>query len=100
MCGIASINGEHFTADVAKCVVMSYDYLVLAGTQGHFNHTKADRMIAIAEKQALPVVWFCEGGGGRPGDVDVGLISQGGLVCSTFYHFGRLSGLVPLVGQC
>lgn len=55
-------------------------------------------MIAIAEKQALPVIWFCEGGGGRPGDVDVGLVSQGGLVCSTFYHFGRLSGLVPLVG--
>ena len=44
----------------------------------------------------LPVVVFTEGGGGRPGDTDgTGLA---GLDCMAFNLFGRLSGLVPLVG--
>lgn len=34
VCGLASVNGDRFTPTVAKCVVMAYDYLVLAGTQG------------------------------------------------------------------
>ena len=49
---------------------MSYDYTVLAGTQGQQNHRKKDRMFEIAERQRLPVVFFTEGGGGRPGDTD------------------------------
>ncbi len=77
-------------------VVMSYDYTVLAGTQGMRNHLKKDRLFEIAEKRRLPVVLFAEGGGGRPGDVDWPIVA--GLDCRAFHLFARLSGLVPLVG--
>jgi acetyl-CoA carboxylase carboxyltransferase component len=77
-------------------VVMSYDYTVLAGTQGLQNHRKKDRLFEVAERQRLPVVFFTEGGGGRPGDTDGTGVS--GLDCLAFNLFGQLSGLVPLVG--
>lgn len=77
-------------------VAMSYDYTVLAGTQGLQNHRKKDRLFDVAERQQLPVVFFAEGGGGRPGDTDGTGVS--GLDCMAFLFFGQLSGLVPLVG--
>ena len=77
-------------------IAMSYDYTVLAGTQGLQNHRKKDRLFELAERQRLPVVLFAEGGGGRPGDTDGTGVS--GLDCLAFNLFGRLSGLVPLVG--
>lgn len=94
--GIGSVNGDLFDDKAAQVVAMSYDYTVLAGTQGKNNHTKKDRMFEIAEKQKLPVVFFTEGGGGRPGDTDGTGVA--GLDCLAFHYFGRLSGLVPLVG--
>jgi acetyl-CoA carboxylase carboxyltransferase component len=75
---------------------MSYDYTVLAGTQGGQNHRKKDRMFELAEKWRLPIVFFTEGGGGRPGDTDG--VGVAGLDCLAFNYFGSLSGLVPLVG--
>jgi acetyl-CoA carboxylase carboxyltransferase component len=75
---------------------MSYDYTVLAGTQGTQNHRKKDRMFELAAHQRLPLILFAEGGGGRPGDTDG--VSPTGLDCPAFNLFGRLSGLVPLVG--
>ncbi|MFJ4715405.1 carboxyl transferase domain-containing protein [Streptomyces sp. NPDC088785] len=77
-------------------VVMSYDYTVLAGTQGHNNHRKTDRMLQLAEERGLPVVLFAEGGGGRPGDTDTTVVA--GLNVPTFQRMARLSGRVPLVG--
>jgi acetyl-CoA carboxylase carboxyltransferase component len=53
-----------------RVVVVSYDYTVLAGTQGARNHHKKDRLFALAADTGHPVVLFAEGGGGRPGDVD------------------------------
>jgi acetyl-CoA carboxylase carboxyltransferase component len=94
--GIGHVNGSRFPSDRSRCVVMSYDYTVLAGTQGWFNHHKKDRMFVIAEQQRLPVVLFAEGGGGRPGDTDAPGVA--GLQVMAFHLFGRLSGLVPLVG--
>ncbi len=82
--------------DGAPTVAMSYDYTVLAGTQGMRNHLKKDRLFEIAERRRLPVVLFAEGGGGRPGDVDVPTVA--GLDCRAFALFAQLSGLVPLVG--
>src|SRR6202040_2492648 len=64
--------------------------------QGMRNHQKKDRLFEIAERRRLPVVLFAEGGGGRPGDVDMPIIA--GLDCRAFQYFARLSGLVPLVG--
>jgi acetyl-CoA carboxylase carboxyltransferase component len=87
--GVAEIDGR-------PCVAMSYDYTVLAGTQGMRNHAKKDRLFEIAERRKLPVVLLAEGGGGRPGDVDMPIVA--GLDCRAFQLFARLSGLVPLVG--
>jgi acetyl-CoA carboxylase carboxyltransferase component len=75
---------------------MSYDYTVLAGTQGMRNHLKKDRLFELAERRRLPIVLFAEGGGGRPGDLDWPHVA--GLDCRAFNLFARLSGLVPLVG--
>jgi acetyl-CoA carboxylase carboxyltransferase component len=75
---------------------MSYDYTVLAGTQGMRNNMKKDRLFDVAERRSLPVVLFAEGGGGRPGDVDMPIVA--GLDCRAFALFAGLSGLVPLVG--
>lgn len=82
--------------DGVRCVAMSYDYTVLAGTQGLRNHRKTDRMLQLAEERRLPVVLFAEGGGGRPGDTDTASVA--GLDVTTFHQMGRLSGQVPLVG--
>jgi acetyl-CoA carboxylase carboxyltransferase component len=87
--GVGTIAGH-------RAVVMSYDYTVLAGTQGYQNHRKKDRLFELAERQRLPIVLFAEGGGGRPGDSDAPGVS--GLDCLAFALFGGLSGLVPLVG--
>ncbi|MDA1097347.1 MAG: carbamoyl-phosphate synthase large subunit [Proteobacteria bacterium] len=94
--GLGRINGHLFPDEIARCVVMSYDYTVLAGTQGKNNHKKKDRMFEMAAKWRLPVVFFTEGGGGRPGDTD--MIFSANLHVPAFHLFGRLSGLVPLVG--
>ena len=84
------------TVDGVRTAVLSYDATVLAGTQGYFNHHKKDRLFDIIERERLPVVFFTEGGGGRPGDTDVPTVS--GLDVEAFRLFARLSALVPLVG--
>jgi acetyl/propionyl-CoA carboxylase alpha subunit len=94
--GVALINSDRVPPEKARCVVISYDYTVLAGTQGKKNHEKKDRIFEVAKRRQLPLVFFCEGGGGRPGDTDV--ISAGSLHITTFHQFAELSGLVPLVG--
>ena len=94
--GIGSVNGRLFDEETAQTMVMSYDYMVLAGTQGGQNHRKKDRMFEIAENRRLPLVLYAEGGGGRPGDTDG--IGGSGLDCWAFTFFARLSGLVPMVG--
>jgi acetyl-CoA carboxylase carboxyltransferase component len=87
--GIGTIEGE-------PTIAMSYDYTVLAGTQGLWNHEKKDRLFELAERTRTPIVFFTEGGGGRPGDTDGSGVA--GLDCLAFNYFARLSGLVPLVG--
>lgn len=94
--GIGTVNADRFEGRAARVVAVSYDYTVLAGTQGHRNHRKKDRLFEVAEQLRLPVVFFTEGGGGRPGDTDTGGVT--GLDCLAFLWFARLSGTVPLVG--
>ena len=96
--GIGSVNGTLFGEDKARCLIIAYDYTVLAGTQGFFGHKKKDRMLRLAHEQRLPVVLFAEGGGGRPGDVDADGVVVAGLDVATFAMFAKLSGKVPLVG--
>jgi acetyl-CoA carboxylase carboxyltransferase component len=87
--GVGTVEGR-------PTAVLSYDYTVLAGTQGFQNHRKKDRLFDVIERQRLPVVFFAEGGGGRPGDTDAPGVS--GLDTLAFWLWGRLSGLVPRVG--
>jgi acetyl-CoA carboxylase carboxyltransferase component len=94
--GVGRVNGALFGESRTQTIVMSYDYTVLAGTQGQKNHAKKDRMFELAHQQRLPIVFFTEGGGGRPGDTDAAGVS--GLDCLAFALFAELSGLVPLVG--
>lgn len=94
--GIGSVNGELFPDQDTQCIVMSYDYMVLAGTQGLQNHRKKDRMFEVAEQLQIPIILIAEGGGGRPGDTDGAGIA--GLDCLAFQLYGKLSGLVPRIG--
>jgi len=94
--GIGSVNGDLFGDEKSRCAIVAYDYMVLAGTQGHQNHRKKDRIFEIAAKSRLPLVLFSEGGGGRPGDTDVSHVA--GQDVMAFHLFAKLSGLVPLVG--
>lgn len=101
--GIGSVNGELFDAATARCAVLAYDYTVLAGTQGTINHRKTDRILTVAEQQQLPVIFFTEGGGGRPGDTD-NATKMAGLDTPSFVKYARLSGLAPRIavvnGRC
>ncbi|GAA5236483.1 carbamoyl-phosphate synthase large subunit [Verticiella sediminum] len=94
--GIGTINAALFGREKSQCAVLSYDATVLAGTQGKRNHVKTDRMLEVALHNRLPTILFAEGGGGRPGDVDVKSVA--GLIVPTFAAFARLSGEVPVVG--
>src|SRR5690606_41834577 len=73
------------------------DYTVLAGTQGTMNHKKTDRILQVAEDNRLPVIFFTEGGGGRPGDTD-NATKVAGLDVPSFLQYARLSGLAPRIG--
>ena len=94
--GLGRVNGEKFPDERARVAAIAYDYTVLAGTQGYKNHEKKDRMFELATHWRLPIVFFTEGGGGRPGDTDA--VFAGQLHVRAFELFNKLSGLVPLVG--
>jgi acetyl-CoA carboxylase carboxyltransferase component len=99
--GTARVNGDLF-GERAACAVLSYDYTVLAGTQGALGHRKKDRLFELIERMRLPTVFFAEGGGGRPGDTDYPVVSA--LDWRAFALWARLSGLVPRIavvaGRC
>jgi acetyl-CoA carboxylase carboxyltransferase component len=99
--GTARINGDLF-GERSACAVLSYDYTVLAGTQGALGHRKKDRLFELIERMRLPTVFFAEGGGGRPGDTDYPVVSA--LDTRAFALWARLSGEVPRIavvaGRC
>ncbi len=92
--GLGTVNGDLFDDEsAARCAVLAYDYTVLAGTQGAHNHVKLDRMAELALRWRLPMVFFTEGGGGRPGDTEGGGGSSGGSSTGA-----SSAGRCPLVG--
>nr|WP_090346723.1 carboxyl transferase domain-containing protein [Mycolicibacterium malmesburyense]CRL79319.1 acetyl-CoA carboxylase, carboxyl transferase subunit alpha [Mycolicibacterium malmesburyense] len=100
--GTARINGDLFGDERSTCAVLSYDYTVLAGTQGALGHRKKDRLFELIERMRLPTVFFAEGGGGRPGDTDYPAVSS--LDARAFKLWATLSGVVPRIavvhGRC
>ncbi|MBD0323063.1 MAG: ATP-grasp domain-containing protein, partial [Aldersonia sp.] len=101
VCGVATVGADLFGTD-AQVVVLSYDYTVLAGTQGARNHAKTDRVLEVAARKRVPLVFFPEGGGGRPGDTDIP--PGASLDVPTFRAMAALHGTVPTVavvsGRC
>ena len=95
--GLGTINGDVFAADASRACVLAYDYVVLAGSQGYFGHEKTDRLLELAQDQRLPVIFYAEGGGGRPGDVDATNLVPTGLTVPTFATWAAMSGLVPRI---
>jgi acetyl-CoA carboxylase carboxyltransferase component len=99
--GTARVNEAEF-GERSACAVLSYDYTVLAGTQGVLGHRKKDRLFELIERMRLPTVFYAEGGGGRPGDTDYPVVSA--LDTRAFALWARLSGLVPRIavvaGRC
>ncbi|AGB26785.1 acetyl-CoA carboxylase, carboxyltransferase component (subunits alpha and beta) (plasmid) [Mycobacterium sp. JS623] len=100
--GTARINGALFGEQRSACAVLSYDYTVLAGTQGAVGHRKKDRLFELIQRMRLPTVFFAEGGGGRPGDTDYPVVSA--LDTRAFKLWAALSGVVPRIavvkGRC
>ncbi|MCY3569809.1 MAG: carbamoyl-phosphate synthase large subunit [Chloroflexi bacterium] len=97
LAGTATINRDLFDDERdARAIVVHYDYTVLAGTQGGRNHYKQDRMFEMARRFNFPIVFYTEGGGGRPGDDRTG--PGVAFDTYTFTQFSKLSGQVPLVG--
>ncbi|WP_317931462.1 carboxyl transferase domain-containing protein [Halioxenophilus sp. WMMB6] len=93
--GIGTVNGELFGEAASQVAVGAYDATVMAGTQGHKNHQKADRLFDLAREQKLPLVLFAEGGGGRPREDPVTIAA---LENTNFQKLAQLSGQVPVVG--
>ena len=66
------------------------------------GHAKKDRLFELIERLRLPVVFFAEGGGGRPGDTDLPGVSW--LHTRAFALWARLAGKVPRIaivhGRC
>ncbi|SDI49812.1 carboxyl transferase domain-containing protein [Lutimaribacter saemankumensis] len=89
VCGTGLVGGRPVAA-------MAVDYTVLAGTQGFNHHRKMDRLIEVAARDALPIVLFAEGGGGRPNDTDVADIMAAWLNVTSFRHFAAHKG--PKIG--
>jgi acetyl-CoA carboxylase carboxyltransferase component len=101
LAGTATINRDLF-GERSACAVLAYDYTVLAGTQGALGHRKKDRLFELIGKLRLPTVFFCEGGGGRPGDSDFPVVSA--LDVRAFALWAGLSGIAPRIavvaGNC
>ena len=92
--GLGTINGADFPEERGRAAVASYDYTVMAGTQGRTGHRKQDRFFELAYELRIPVVLFAEGGGGRGSDSD----AIGSSETDTFYRFAALSGGAPVIG--
>ena len=74
--------------DIHPVALVIGDYLVLAGTQGHFHHQKLDRIFQSVIDHPAPLVLYAEGGGGRPGDTDH--LGMAGLKTPSFGLMGEI----------
>ena len=93
--GMATINAHLFGEENTTVAVGSYDATVMAGTQGHKNHQKTDRLFDLARDHKIPLVIFAEGGGGRPREDPVTIAA---LENQNFFKLAQLSGKVPVIG--
>lgn len=90
--GWGKVNGR-------RTAICMYDYGVLAGTQGYFHHQKLDRMFSAVLASPAPLVLYAEGGGGRPGDVDLVHQKVAGLHGPSFTLLAHINARgIPIIG--
>lgn len=96
--GVGTVNGDLFGDTGTQVAILAYDGSVMAGTQGMMGHKKTDRLLELARDQKLPVIFYTEGGGGRPGDTDFADTMCSGLDVMTFNLMTRLTADKPSIG--
>lgn len=97
ICGYATINADLYGKDNARCIVLSFDPSVYAATMGTIGKRKIERVVRIAERGRLPVVFWADGGGARSGESEDDHQSGAGQM-EVFHLMSRLKGSSPLVG--
>lgn len=99
--GFASVNGALFGDNKidssTRVAVLSYDAMVMAGTQGTHGHKKTDRVLEVAADLSVPLVFFSGGGGGRPGDDDMLHAVSSALDIKTFHTLAKLESSGPKI---
>jgi len=82
------------TVDGLPVAVASYDYTVLAGSQGQIGHRKLERLFTRAMQERCPLVILSEGAGARVHDLN----PTPGQGTTTFVQLARLAAAVPIIG--
>jgi acetyl-CoA carboxylase carboxyltransferase component/biotin carboxyl carrier protein len=87
------------TVNGGRTAIVMYDFGVLAGSQGYFHHKKLDRIFTSVLQNPAPVVLYAEGGGGRPGDVDLVHQKVAGLHGPSFLLLATINARgIPTIG--
>ncbi len=73
--------------------VIAEDFTVLGGSLGINNFNKKNRMIELAQRDKLPIVWLFDGAGARTDEY----IGEGLAPMHHFMAVARLSGITPQV---
>jgi len=80
--------------DGLPVAVASYDYTVLAGSQGQIGHRKLERLFTRVAQERCPLVILSEGAGARVHDLN----PTPGQGTTTFVQLARLAAVVPIIG--
>ncbi len=75
--------------------VIAEDFTVLGGSTGAVNMCKRLRMMQIATKERVPLVYLLDGGGARA--QMLGQFAEGLPIVTQFLKMARLSGIAPQV---
>ena len=94
--GIGTVNGDLFEGHAAQVIAVSYDYTVLAGTQGQQNHRKKDRLFEPSPNRCG--CRWCSSPRAAAGGPATPMLSASAARLLGVPTLRRLSGLVPLVG--
>ncbi len=80
--------------DGREVLVGGEDFTVMGGSEGKVGMLKRDRLLEIALKRQLPVIWLLDGVGARTGES-----LRGSWVGGAFFiAMSQLSGRVPQIG--
>ena len=83
-----------------QAAVVAEDFTVLGGSLGINNFIKKTRMIDLAQRDKLPVVWLFDGAGARTDE----FIGEGLAPMHHFMEVAKLSGVTPqiagVMGPC